>query len=109
VSAEARRFADAIQAVGGTAFLLRGGERLPFTASIQPRLTAREPDSEPLGIGAARLYNLYAAAAGNGPSPERGDTVEWRGRTYCVESAETFTFQDEDVYYHAVLRKGAQA
>jgi hypothetical protein len=102
----ARRFAAAIKAVGGTAYLVRGDERVAFAASVQPRLTVEERDSEPLGTGAVRLCDLFAAA-GDCPALAEGDAVEWQGQTYYVLRAEVFALGDEPLYYRAAVRRGA--
>jgi hypothetical protein len=109
MSGTARRFAESIKAIGGTVYLVRDGERLAFLASIQPRSTGKELDSEPLGFGNEQLYHLYTAAEGNGSLLTAGDLVTWKGQAYYVLRAEPFTLHDEVVYYKAILRKGVDA
>jgi hypothetical protein len=99
----AAQFHDAIKAVGGTAYLIRDGEKFPFPASIQPRLTGDGLSSAPLGLGAERLYNLYAADISLAP----GDTVEYNSHPYYVTRADPHTLRGAALYTHAILRKGA--
>lgn len=96
-----RRLAAAIRRTGDTVVLLRGGERVPFTASIQPELRMKEEAASPIGWGAPGEYTLYAA--GDAPEPLPGERLEWRGRFFRVRRAETVYLGAEPFYRRAAL------
>lgn len=105
MNSAARRCADAIRRVGGAAALLKEGERVLFSASIQPRLSEREEDSSPLGIGQPCTYTLFTPWSGAGQALAAGDRVEYQGLHYYVCQVSRQDFQGEPVYRWAVLRQ----
>lgn len=99
------RCGAAIRRVGGEAYLLREERRVPFPASIQPRLSAVEPEGDPLGVGAVELFTLYAPIGTAGDGLEPGDTVEFRGGWYRARRVETLCLSGAPAYHWAVLRR----
>lgn len=105
MNAAARRCAAAIRRVGGEATLARGDLRVRFPASIQPRLTAAEPDGDPRGVGGAEYYTMYIPCDTPGDQLEPGDTVEFRQSAYHTRRVETMHLQGKPIYHWAVLRR----
>lgn len=105
MSAVGRRCAAAIRRVGAEVTLVRADLRAVFPASIQPRKSGWEPDGDPLGIGCAEYFTMFAPCGTQGDRLVCGDTVEFRQDRYHVLRVETMCLSGMPVYRWAVLRR----
>jgi hypothetical protein len=96
--------ASAIEAAGQTGYLLRNGERLPFTGSLQPVFHEREAEASPLGVGDTDRFTLYVPCEGAAMEIARDDCVMFNGRRFLVRRIETVRAGRVAAYRRAALR-----
>ena len=98
------RCKTAIRAAGGTACLVRGDKKLPFTASVQPAFREIARSGSPLGPGDTDRFTLYAACEGAAMEIGKGDCILWQNRSFDVRRIETVYLKKEAVYRKGELR-----
>ena len=93
----------AIGRIGSEVSLLRDGEVISFTASIQPRFTKAGDESTSDGYCAPVCYEMFSAA--DTPPLAAGDTILSSHAKYTVLQTEIAFLQGEALYRHTLLRE----
>jgi len=99
------RIRNALRRVGCTVFLLEGGGKIPFTASIQPAIRLQSHDAGPMGIGRRKRAVLYAACNEVTKRMAEGSRVRGTGAVYRVLQTETLYLAGREMYIWAALEK----
>jgi hypothetical protein len=95
---------EALRRLGGTAYLLREEERIPFRAAIQSRYLEERRQGSALGVGERLVYRLYTDASETALSLREGDSILWQNRLYHVRRMETYWLQEKAVCRQGELR-----
>jgi hypothetical protein len=101
---EKEAVASVLRRVGGTAYLLREGEQIPFRADIQARYLEERRQGSALGVGERLVYRLYADASEAALSLREGDRILWQNQLYHVRRIETYWLQEKAVCRQGELR-----
>jgi hypothetical protein len=104
---EKEAVAEALRRLGGTAYLLREEERIPFRSAIQSRYLEERRQGSALGVGERLVYRLYTDASEAALSIREGDRVLWQNRLYDVRRVETYWLQEKAVCRQGELRLAA--
>ncbi len=98
-------FSASIKAAGATAMNRDGGE---FAASIQP-LDVSGDGHGSTGRGQTARFSLYADLCSASEALEAGGEITCAGKSYVVESIETFTYRGAGVFRKGRLRQTEEA
>jgi hypothetical protein len=96
--------ANILRRLGGTAYLLREGEKIPFRAAVQSRYLEERRQGSALGVGERLMYRLYTDGSEAALSLREGDRLLWQNRLYHVRRIETYWLQEKAICRQGELR-----